>query len=221
MRTTNGVYPKTLNKDDTLAVMESTTREEADRLGEVGIHLVGDEAPEVRAECIRIARRLLAEQVKVIGFVPAEDRVGIPAMAIQIGLALVELSGATAAYVDANVRYPALADLASGSDRGNEDSVFSTRWLMGSLALLTPFRAERAGEAVPALANLLLDGTQLFEHVLVDLTGFELLGEHASAAACMDGVVLVARAHGTKESKILHFLNEMPESRFLGVLLVG
>ncbi len=201
--------------------MESTTREEADRLGEVGIHLVGDEAPEVRAECIRIARRLLAEQVKVIGFVPADDRVGVPAMAIQIGLALVELSGATAAYVDANVRYPALAALSSVSDAGNDDSVFSTRWLMGSLALLTPVRAERAGEAVPALANLLLDGTQLFEHVLVDLTGFELLGEHASAAACMDGVVLVGRAHGTKESAILQFLSEMPESRLLGVLLIG
>lgn len=200
--------------------MDFTELEEAERLAEVGIHIAGDEAPEVRAECIRIARRLLAEQSKVIGFIPADDSVGIPAMAIQIGLALVELSGATAAYVDANVRYPALAALSAHSD-GDEDGVFSTRWLMGSLALLTPHRAERAGEAVPALASLLLDGSQLFEHVLVDLTGFNLLGEHASAAACMDGVVLVGRAHGTHEKDILQFLNEMPESRFLGVLLVG
>ncbi len=201
--------------------MDFTAQEEADRLAEVGIHIAGEEAPEVRAECIRIARRLLAEQSKIIGFIPADDTVGIPAMAIQIGLALVELSGATAAYVDANVRYPALAALSSDSDEGSENSVFSTRWLMGSLALLTPRRAERAGEAVPALASLLLDGVRLFEHVLVDLTGFELLGEHASAAACMDGVVLVGRAHGTHEESILQFLNEMPESRFLGVLLVG
>lgn len=201
--------------------MDRIALEEVARLAEVGIHIVGDEAPEVRAECMRIARRLLLEQTKVIGFIPAKDNVGVPSVAIQLGLALVELSGATAAYVDANVRYPAMAELSRGSDQGNEDSVFSTRWIKGSLALLTPHRAEKAGEAVPALANLLLDGVQLFEHVLVDLTGFELLGEHASAAACMDAVVLVGRAHETREADILQFMNEMPQSRFLGVLLVG
>lgn len=201
--------------------MDFSELEEAGRLAEVGIHIAGDEAPEVRAEFIRIARRLLAEQIKVIGFIPADDNVGIPSVAIQIGLALADLSGATAAYVDANVRYPALSALASESDAGSEDSVFSARWLMGSLALLTPHKAERAGEAVPALASLLLSGVPLFEHVLVDLTGFELLGEHASAAACMDGVVLVGRTNGTQEQSLLNFLTEMPESRFLGVLLVG
>jgi hypothetical protein len=203
--------------------MDSTAQEEAARLAEAGIHIVGDEAPEVRAECMRIARRLMAERTKVIGFIPARDTVGVPAVAIQLGRALVELSGATAAYVDANVRYPALSELSSepGEGEGDAESVFSTRWLQGSLALLTPRKAERAGEAVPALAQLLLDGEKLFEHVLVDLTGFELLGEHASAAACMDGVVLVGRAHETREKDVLQFVNEMPQSRFLGVLLVG
>ena len=201
--------------------MDYTELEEQARLAEVGIHIVGDEAPEVRAECMRIARRLLAEGVKVIGFIPATHTVGIPAVVIQLGLALVELSGATAAYVDANVRYPALAELSYGADAENEDSVFSTRWLKGSLALLTPRKAEKAGEAVPALARLLQDGTSLFEHVLVDLTGFELLGEHAAAAACMDGVVLVGRAHETKEKDVLRFVSDLVENLFLGVLLVG
>lgn len=201
--------------------MNHIALEEVARLAEVGIHLVGEEAPEVRAECMRIARRLLLEQRKVIGFIPAKDTVGVPSVAIQIGLALVELSGATAAYVDANVRYPALAELSRGASDGKIGSMFSTRWIKGSLALLTPHRAEKAGEAVPALANLLLDGVPLFEHVLVDLTGFELLGEHASAAACMDAVVLVGRAHETREADILQFMSEMPQSRFLGVLLVG
>ncbi len=201
--------------------MDNTALEEEARLAEVGIHIVGDEAPEVRAECMRIARRLLAEGTKVIGFIPATKHVGVPAVAIQLGLALVELSGATVAYVDANVRYPALAELAGEDDSDTPDSVFTTRWLKGSLALLTPRRAEHAGEAVPALASLLLDGTSLFEYVLVDLTGFELLGEHASAAACMEGVVLLGRAHKTRERDILRFTNEMPDSRFLGVLLIG
>jgi hypothetical protein len=201
--------------------MSNTALEEEARLAEIGIHVVGEESPDVRAECMRISRRLLIERTKVIGFIPVRDDVGIPSVAIQLGLALVELSGATAAYVDANVRFPALAALSAGREDNDPDSVFSTRWLKGSLALLTPHRAEKAGEAVPALASLLLDGTALFEHVLVDLTGFDRLGEHASAAACMDGVVLVGRAHKTREKDVLRFVNEMPESRFLGVLLVG
>lgn len=201
--------------------MSSTALEEEARLAELGIHVVGDESPDVRAECTRIARRLLLEHTKVIGFIPVGDDVGVPSVAIQLGLSLVELSGATAAYVDANVRFPALSALSADREQETPDSVFSTRWLKGSLALLTPHRAERAGEAVPALASLLLDGTAVFEHVLVDLTGFDRLGEHASAAACMDGVVLVGRAHKTRENDVLRFVNEMPESRFLGVLLVG
>ena len=201
--------------------MGSTLLEEEARLAELGIHVVGDESPDVRAECFRIARRLLIEGTKVIGFIPVRDDVGIPSVAIQLGLSLVELSGATAAYVDANVRFPALAALAQNDKAEAPDSVFSTRWLKGSMAVLTPHKAERAGEAVPALASLLLDGTALFEHVLVDLTGFDRLGEHASAAACMDGVVLVGLAHKTKERDVLRFMNEMPNSRFLGVLLVG
>lgn len=200
-------------------MVDDIALEEEARLAEVGIHLVGDESPAVRAECIRIARRLLAARTKVIGFIPAQVDVAIPPVAIQLGLALVELSGATAAYVDANVRYPALAELSAGAASDGRD--FSTRWLKGSLALLTPHRAVQAGEAVPALASLLLDGTELFEHVLVDLTGFHLLGEHASAAACMDGVVLVGRAHSTREKQILDYALDIPESRFLGVLLVG
>lgn len=201
--------------------MDQIAKEEAARLAEVGIEIIGDEIPEVRAECMRISRRLLATRTKVIGFMPATPDVAIPSVAIQLGLALVDLSGATAAYVDANVRYPALAQLSADADNAGSNSMFSTRWLKGSLALLTPNLAERAGEAVPVLANLLLDGTELFEHVLVDLTGFELLGEHASAAACMDGMVLVGHAHKTKEKHVLQFMNEMPKSHFLGVLLVG
>jgi hypothetical protein len=99
--------------------------------------------------------------------------------------------------------------------------VFTTRWLRGSLALLSPPRVERAGEVVPQLARALLDGADLFGHVLVDLTGFELLGEHGSAAACMDAVALVGRAHHTRERELLELAQLMPQGRFLGVLLVG
>ncbi|MCX5745267.1 MAG: hypothetical protein NT062_22550 [Proteobacteria bacterium] len=190
-------------------------------LASLGIAISGDGLGEVRAACARIARRLHDDQIRVVGFVPSDDTVAVPPLLVQLGLALAELTGATIAVVDANVRYPGLASLNQGQATDRDDSVFSTRWLRGSLALLSPPRVERAGEVVPQLARVLLDGADLFAHVLVDLTGFELLGEHASAAACMDAVALVGRAHRTREQELVGLAQLMPVGRFLGVLLLG
>jgi len=174
---------------------------------------------ELRVACARIAREIRSAGARVVGFVPSDDAVAVPPLLVHLGLALCELTGATIAVVDANVRYPALAHLTRG-ERGR-DSVFATRWLGGSLALLSPPRVERAGEVVPQLARALLSGAELFAHVLVDLTGFELLGEHASAAACMDAVALVGGAHRTRERELVELAQLMPAGRFLGVVLVG
>jgi hypothetical protein len=176
---------------------------------------------ELKAACTRVARRLHNERVRVVGFVPAEDTVAVPPILIQLGIALTELTGATIAVVDANVRYPGLGTLNRDQERDSDESVFSTRWLYGSLALLSAPQVESAGQVVPQLARVLIDGSDLFAHVLVDLTGFELLGEHASAAACMDAVALVGRAHHTRERDLLELARLMPHGRFLGVLLVG
>lgn len=187
-------------------------------LASLGIEL---DNGEVRAACTRVARRLHAEKIRVIGFVPADDQVAVPPILIQLGIALTELTGATIAVVDANVRYPGLGTLNEGKQTDSDESVFSTRWLRGSLALLSAPEVESAGQVVPQLARVLLDGAELFAHVLVDLTGFELLGEHASAAACMDAVALVGRAHHSREHELVELARLMPHGRFLGVLLVG
>lgn len=176
---------------------------------------------EVRAACAMVAQRIVRDGLRVVGFVPSNDAVAVPAVMIQLGLALCDLTGATVAVVDANVRYPALAELAQGQRPDHDTSVFSTRWLRGSLALLSAPRVEKAGEVVPQLAKVLLEGSDLFAHVLVDLTGFELLGEHATAAACMDGVALVGKAHQSREEELVELARSMPQGRFLGVLLVG
>jgi hypothetical protein len=194
------------------------------RLAAAGLAIAGEDHAGVHAEAVRIARRIHAARRKVVGFIPATERVAVPPVALQLGSALVELTGATIAFVDANLRYPALAGVTVDDEAGEsrvQHQLFETRWLRGSLAVLTPRGAEQAGEAVPALARLLLDGIELFEYVLVDLTGFDVLGEHASAAACMDAVVVVGRAHQTREREVLRAVREMPEGRFLGVLLVG
>ena len=187
-------------------------------LPSLGIDITGGD---LKAACARVARRIHGERLRVVGFVPSEDRVAVPPLLIQLGIALTELTGATIAVVDANVRYPGLGALNEGKQTDSDESVFSTRWLHGSLALLSPPQVERAGEVVPQLARVLLDGADLFAHVLVDLTGFELLGEHASAAACMDAVALVGRAHHTREQELVQLAQFMPNGRFLGVLLVG
>jgi hypothetical protein len=187
----------------------------------LGIPIGSERGGELEAACARVARRITADKLRVVGFVPTSDSVAVPPVIIQLGLALCDLTGATIAVVDANVRYPGLSEISRGVHTDHDDSVFATRWLRGSLALLSPPRVERAGEVVPQLARALLDGADLFAHVLVDLTGFELIGEHGSAAACMDAVALVGRAHHTREHELLELARLMPADRFLGILLVG
>jgi hypothetical protein len=187
----------------------------------LGIAVGTNRSGELQAACTRIARQIHGDGLRIVGFVPADDKVAVPPVIIQLGLALCDLTGATIAVIDANVRYPGLGELNKGKATDTDETVFSTRWLHGSLALLSPPRVEKAGQVVPQLANVLIDGADLFAHVLVDLTGFELLGEHGSAAACCDAVALVSRAHTTRENELLALAQLMPQGRFLGVLLVG
>jgi hypothetical protein len=199
--------------------------DDAAALASIGIHLDGPQMGDIRAACARIAHRIHDDRIRVVGFVPSNDQVAVPPVIIHLGLALCDLTGATVAVVDANVRYPALGQIARRTDPSASASerheVFTTRWLRGSLALLSAPRVERAGEVVPQLARVLLEGSDLFAHVLVDLTGFELLGEHASAAACMDAVAIVGKAHESREQELVELARVMPAGRFLGVLLVG
>lgn len=190
-------------------------------LASIGMRLDGPGMGDLKAACARIAHRIHDDRIRVVGFVPSNDKVAVPPVIIHLGLALCDLTGATVAVVDANVRYPGLGQLARGQRTDHDDSVFTTRWLRGSLALLSAPRVERAGEVVPQLARVLLEGSDLFAHVLVDLTGFELLGEHASAAACMDAVAVVGKAHESREQELVELARLMPKGRFLGVLLVG
>jgi hypothetical protein len=190
-------------------------------LASIGMKLDGPGMGDVRAAAAMVARRIHGEGHRVVGFVPSNHKVAVPPLIVHLGLALCDLTGATVAVVDANVRYPGLAELGKGQRTDRDTSVFTTRWLRGSLALLSAPRVERAGEVVPQLKKVLLEGSDLFAHVLVDLTGFELLGEHAAAATAMDAVAVVGKAHQSREQELVELARAMPEGRFLGVLLVG
>ncbi|MEZ4362104.1 MAG: hypothetical protein R3B48_18090 [Kofleriaceae bacterium] len=189
----------------------------------IGLRYQGDDLGELRAACTMIARRIikLGEDgpARVLGFVPAGDDVAVPPVMIQLAISLSTLTGSPTAVVDANVRYPGLPMLATQSQLG--DTVYSTRWVSSLVALLSPQGLFRAGEVVPQLASVVVDGAEIFGHTLVDLTGFELIGEHVSAAAGMDRVVVVARTHHTREPAVLGLAQVLPADKFLGVLLVG
>jgi hypothetical protein len=199
-------------------------RDDRSVLERIGLRYDGEDLGELRAACTKIARRIVAlgrsGEARVLGFIPAGDDVAVPPVLIQLALSLSTLTGSPVAVVDANVRYPGLSALASEAQLG--DSVYSTRWVIGnSVALLSPSGSEKAGEVVPQLARVVADGADLFGHMLVDLTGFELIGEHASAAAGMDAVVVVGRTHRTREQALLALAQVLPADKFLGVLLVG
>jgi hypothetical protein len=185
----------------------------------LGIRLDDRDVQALRDDCIPIARRIVHAQKKVVGLLPASRRVGVTAVGVQLGLATVEISGTPTAYVDANVRWPAIAQIALGTRADDDESLFATRWLRGSLALLTPPSVGDAGAGLPQLARVIQTGGELFAHVLVDLTGFEQLGEHLAAIEMMDAVVVVARGGVTRESELLRIDQELPRDRSLGVLI--
>jgi hypothetical protein len=188
----------------------------------LGIRLEDETAAErLRVQCIPAARRIVHAQRAIVGLLPASEKVGISALGVQLGLALVEVTGAPAAFVDANVRWPAISQIAVGTRPDDDESLFATRWLRGTLALLTPPRAAAAGAGLPQLARVIQRGGEIFAHLLIDLTGFRKIGEHLAAIEMMDGVVIVARAGITTEDQLLRLNHELPGRANLGVLIAG
>ena len=102
----------------------------------------------------------------------------------------------------------------------DDESAFATRWLRGTLALLTPPRAGAAGAGLPQLARLIQHSSELFAHVLVDLTGFRKIGEHLAAIEMCDAVVVIARAGRTREDALLQLRDELSK-QLMGVVLLG
>jgi|GEM_PF-501873 hypothetical protein len=191
-------------------------------LQRLGIEQLTDaQDPKGHASCIQIARLLLKSERRIIGLWPASDSIGTPAVAIQIGLALTELSNSTVAFVDANVRWP--ADLALEDDErfGSESSIFSTRWIEGSLAMLVPNRPEVAGASVPQLQQIIEQSRDIFAAILVDLTGFDKIGDHYNVISLLDGVVIVGEPGQLTDNDLFRMEEQVDRRKFAGVVLVG
>jgi hypothetical protein len=195
-------------------------------LERLGLRMAGPERADVLAECLRVARRLAHARGRVLGVLPATDDLGVLSIGAHLAVALAELTGSTVAFVDANVRWPALLDAAAAaapSTLGQEgsDEAYTTRWIRESVALLAPRRGGHAAAGLPQLAALIRGSTELFDRILVDLTGFKPFGEHLAATEMMDGVVIVGRVGRTREAQLRRFQVELPAEKSLGVLLIG
>ncbi len=199
-----------------------TAEQQPDLLTELGIELADESRdPKLYAELIRIARRIDKSGRQVIGFWPASSTVSVPPLAIQLGRALADLSRGTAAFIDANVFRPGLPVAGEAAADEGSDSIFVTRWLRGSLALVVPKWIGEVGAGVPQLAWIIQDNREVFAHMLVDLTGFDAIGDHRNAIELLDGVITVGRAGQTRDRDLLQLHFQIPEDRNLGVVLVG
>jgi hypothetical protein len=190
-------------------------------LESLGISIFTDEQPELRAACVHTARVLHHRGGQTIGLLPASKDVAVFPVGVQVAAALVELTSATVAFVDANPRWPALPLEDLKTLPAEQMSGFAVRWIGPRLALLTPHAVGEAGAGVVLLGRLVRESAGGFGHLLVDLTGFRELGEYLTAIRSLDGVMVVARAGVTREAELLKLNHALPPDRNLGVLLVG
>jgi hypothetical protein len=193
-----------------------------ERLREAGIRLdARDLRPQIRSEATRVARILVQKQCRLVGLAPAADDVAVPAVALQLGLALVEVTGSPVGVLDAHGSWPGARTLAVPGKPGTQDtSLFSAHWLVDNLAFLAP-RSFDTGAVLMKLGAALAAEAQVFHHLVVDMTGLDHLGDHLSAIDLLDGVIVVARAGRTTVPELHRWMRDVPEERNLGVLLVG
>jgi hypothetical protein len=183
------------------------------------VEVIAAEAlPEVAEQSRHIARVLRQTPLSVLGLCPASDEVAVLPAAVQIGVALAEQSGAPIALLDVNARWSAVP-------RGTTllgDSLLLTRWLAGDrLALLSLPPDASVGAGLVEMARIVRAGRNMFEKLLVDLTGLERLGEHLAAAAMCDALVFVARAGVTTDLHLERLQHAFGAFQCLGVLLLG
>ena len=178
------------------------------------------ETPEAYAELFRAARKLRSLRLKAIALIPADDRVAIPPVAIQLALALSHAADQTVNVLDANTRHPALSQLASKLEERTQRRGFITTWIAERVTVTTP-PGRLAGLNLVELEETLDRDRQRYGFVLIDFTGFEKLGEHVRAFQIVDGVLIVARTGRTKERDLLARHADVPEEKSLGVLLIG
>jgi len=190
-------------------------------LEQMGIALLDpQEEPAAFAEIQRISRCLHQSGRRSIGFVPADDRVGAAALAVQIALATSQLYEGFANVLDANFVCPQFATLPFFSDVQIDALGLCTVWIAERVTLSTPARLT-SSLVFADIARATERAKDRYDSVFVDLTGIACWGEHHSAYDLVDGVAVIAAARKSLERDILRCSDEIPASQRLGVVLIG
>ena len=178
----------------------------------------------VDAQAIRIARQLRHSRRRSVGLLPASDDVVVWPAALQLGMALQQVTADRVALVDTEQRWPEIEALFDGVMPANEHAFMSLQPLSAWLMLASPHRPAPEGAKVQLLQVMLQEidaASPPFAHVVLDLTGFyERKGEFLAAMDSSDGILVVARAGSTVETSLLALDREVPPTLNLGVLLV-
>ncbi|MCU0691449.1 MAG: hypothetical protein MUF54_08610 [Polyangiaceae bacterium] len=180
-----------------------------------------DGQPELYAELFRVARRLREMRCKVVGLLPAGPRVAVAPVAVQLGFVLADASEGAVALIDANTLMPGLSHLVPAEARTQAKAGFVSTWLTDFFVLLTPLTTKRTGLDLEMIEKRLREECEYYVHVLVDLTGFEHVGEHFGTFDFVNGMLVVGHPGATSERELLRLASEIPAACNLGVLLVG
>jgi hypothetical protein len=190
-----------------------------ERLRAAGIELAADDdQPALRVECARLARRMHERLVHTIGLFPAGDDVSVPSVAIELGRALADKSATFVGVVDAHGSWACARGLAEATPA--DGTLVATSWVTENLAVLTP-RIFSPGAMLGQLKGAIVENAVGFSDLVVDLTGFDHLGDQLAAFELLEGIALVARSGRTTTRQIQRWLRDIPEWSCLGVLLTG
>lgn len=171
--------------------------------------------PRVTEASRHLARQIHKERLAVLGLCPSSDEIAVLPACLQIANALAEQSDAPVALLDVNARWSALPAAAAGQP-------LITRWISGERVALLSLPPEISiGAGMLEIGRLLQSGRTMFEHILVDFTGLDRVGEHLSAASHCDALIFVAQAGVTTDIDLLRLSADFYNHRSLGVLLIG
>lgn len=170
------------------------------------------------AECIRIARRLVADERRRFGLLPVSSSTPLAELVCSLAATVSDLTGANVAAIDIGGRWPIWSRATSVATK----EPWLGQWLYGArVAALRPARPVVAGEGLTVLRAMLDCASSRCGHVLVDLSGLRSTGEHFGACTLVDGVCLVALAGKTRDREVLTMHRELDPAKDLGVLLLS
>jgi hypothetical protein len=169
-------------------------------------------------DAVRVARRLLAEERRLVAMLPLASAGAIEAPICALGRALVDVTGETVALIDVAGSW----ELWAREPASAGDLPYVGRWLYDArLAALRPTRRPQAGEGLGVIRLLLGIARSRCPYALVDLSGLRAAGEHLGAFTLVDGVCLIARAGKTRERELLAIYEQLEPHKNLGVLLLS